>query len=141
MLFLNAFDAELSEVSRDAKKSHVSLLVWLQFGKNCKFGGHFAVSGATQPSLELYGQELVILVAVPMAVNSPNIVRFGSPSGERGAVKVGRQVDQILANFGKNTLTSEGCCGAPSGPILLRFAVKFLESVVVSGNQGQISFL
>ncbi len=128
------------------KKFHIRLLVWLQFGKNCKIlsqklGGHFAVRGATRLSLELYGQQLVILLAVPiMAVNIAKIVRFGSPSAERGAVNVGRQVEQILANFGK-TLTSEGCRGAPSGPILLRFAPKFLESIPVSGNLGEISFL
>ncbi len=105
------------------------------------FGGDFAVTGVTQLPLEISGHKLAGLLAVAVPVNVPKMVRFGLPSAERGAVKVGRQVEQILANFGKNTLTSEGCREAPSGPILLRFAPKFLESVLVSGNLGEISFL
>ncbi len=42
------------------------------------------------------------LLAVSMTVKIAKIVQFVLPSGKRGIVEVGTQVDQILPNFGKN---------------------------------------
>ncbi len=80
-------------------------------------------------------------MAMVVGIDVPSMDVLRSETAEWHLIEVWKRAEPKMSKLGEDTPTSGLWCEAPTGPILVRFASKVLESALVSGNMGHISIL